>query len=334
MREEKKMASLPIEVVMTIILVGILAVIGVLITFQKTKPQLNQTYHLIPSSFNPQKREYEIYALSYTVVWIGIFAIVIILQMYEQFNENSYMILCVSVSLPYLLQPIVAPLKTEKSLPLFQRYSFKANVWIFIFGFIGNYWYTHYFYRVLKAKYTFPAHRLNDVPIALFFATHFYFITYHTFSNLILRMIETRYVKSFNRTVLFWVAVLAFSYFTAFMETLTISSFPYYSFEDRFMAYTLGSAFYGIYFIVSFPVFYRLDEKDAIVSDEVNYEKYLESKETLTKEFNKVKVYTLRETIMESMGTSMIVLLGLDFCRLLCGIELKISGVLYYLYKP
>ena len=61
-----------------------------------------------------------------------------------------------------------------------------------MFSFIGNYWYTHYFYSVLKARYTFPSHRLNDVPIALFFATHFYFVTYHTLSNLILRKIETR----------------------------------------------------------------------------------------------------------------------------------------------
>ena len=38
------------------------------------------------------------------------------------------------------------------------------------------------------------------------------------------------------------------------METLTISHFPYYTFEDQAMAYTVGSAFYGLYFIVSFPV--------------------------------------------------------------------------------
>ena len=50
------------------------------------------------------------------------------------------------------------------------------------------------------------------------------------------------------------------SYSTAFMESLTICGFPYYSFEDRDMAYTLGSAFYGIYFLVSFPMFLRVDE--------------------------------------------------------------------------
>jgi len=76
------------------------------------------------------------------------------------------------------------------------RYIVKANAWIAIFSFIGNYWcatqlcalpsymltaastrrYTHYFYRVLKADYTFPAHRLNDVPVSLYFMTHAYFM--------------------------------------------------------------------------------------------------------------------------------------------------------------
>ena len=39
----------------------------------------------------------------------------------------------------------------------------QANVWIAIFSFIGNYFWTHYFYKILGATYTFPAHRLNDV---------------------------------------------------------------------------------------------------------------------------------------------------------------------------
>ena len=40
------------------------------------------------------------------------------------------------------------------------------------------------------------------------------------------------------------------SYVVAFMETMTISGFPYYAFENRSMAYSVGSAFYGIYFLV------------------------------------------------------------------------------------
>ena len=266
----------------------------------------------LPTGDNAAKRSFEIFALSYTAVWIGGFMIVLATQAYEQFTENEYMYLCVSLALPFLLQPFVYPLQGEKKLPIWMRYSFKANLWIAIFSFIGNYWYTHYFYSVLKASYSFPSHRLNDVPIALYFATHFYFVTYHTLSNMMLRKIETTYQPSVFRTGFFWATVLAFSYFTALMETLTISSFPYYCFEDRAMVYRIGSLFYGIYFIVSFPSFYRLDEKVNVLGD--------------------VLPHTVYQTAMESLGCSMGVLLLLDFSRLALDIPLTIGGVAYYIF--
>lgn len=312
------MTSYPIELTMAIILVTLVAAIGVVTLFQTKRKDIKESATFLAHPSNPMKREFEIWALIYTAIWIGAFGVVVVKQLYEQFTEKEYMRLCVSLSLPYLLQPIIFPLPSERHLPLFQRYSFKANVWIAIFSFIGNYWYTHYFYTVLQARYTFPAHRLNDVPIALFFATHFYFVTYHTFSNILLRSVESRFVKGWSRTLLFWMVVFCFSYFTAFMETLTISSFPYYSFKDRYMAYTLGSAFYGIYFIVSFPVFYRLDEHLVGAPG---------------KKDSTGTPYTVFQTVMEVLGTSMLVLCLLDFCRIYCGIELKISGVAYYLYK-
>ena len=49
----------------------------------------------------------------------------------------------------------------SSALPL-QRYWVKANLWIAIFSFIGNYFWTHYFSRLLGAAYTFPAHQLNE----------------------------------------------------------------------------------------------------------------------------------------------------------------------------
>lgn len=39
----------------------------------------------------------------------------------------------------------------------------QANVWIAIFGFVGNYFWTHYFYTVLGAIYTFPSYKINHV---------------------------------------------------------------------------------------------------------------------------------------------------------------------------
>ena len=140
------------------------------------------------------------------------------------------------------------------------QHACRAQLWIAIFGFIGNYWYTHYFYCVLRAKYTMPSWRFNDVPIAMFCATHFYFTSYHVFANLPLRYVRTAFEAGFRRTVLEVALVLAMSYATAFMETLTISNYPYYDFETRDMAYTVGSAFYGLYFVVSFPVYFSLDE--------------------------------------------------------------------------
>lgn len=78
----------------------------------------------------------------------------------------------------------------------------------------------------------------------MYFATHFYFSSYHVLANLPLRYIRTAFRPGVPRTLLFIAVVLAMSYATAFMETLTISNFPYYSFENRSMAYSIGSAFY------------------------------------------------------------------------------------------
>jgi cycloeucalenol cycloisomerase len=149
-----------------------------------------------------------------------------------------------------------------------------------------------------------PAHRLNNVPIALYFATHFYFSTYHAFSNIMLRLVVTYYKPGFLRNLLFVTVVLSFAYFTAFMETLTISAYPDYTFEDRNMAYTIGSAFYGIYFIVSFPAFFRFDDRiDVELGQEVN-------------------VY---ETFVSSCGHGMMIMILLDFVRLYLDIPLIVG---------
>jgi cycloeucalenol cycloisomerase len=77
--------------------------------------------------------------------------------------------------------------------------------------------------------------------------------------------------------------------------------------------YTHGSAFYGLYFIASFPMFYRLDEKVNLLKGQ--------------------KPYSLYNTVAESMGCGMIVLLLLDFCRLSLEIPLTISGKLFEVTK-
>lgn len=100
------------------------------------------------------------------------------------------------------------------------------------------------------------------------------------------------------------VVVFSLAYATAYGETLTIAHFPYYSFkargastlallaccrgasvlyrleqaprpdkhndpthafvQDRSRMYSVGSLFYAIYFFVSFPMFYRMDENPKV----------------------------------------------------------------------
>lgn len=308
-----------IAVTMVGIFCSMLAVIGSLLTLQTkvtTKAQAQSSSRWLPDpATEPSKRTYEIYALCYTPVWILAFACIVAFGLYEDFDKWSYMQVCGGLSLPFLLQPIVFPSagtagSPDTKRPLLQRYSFKANLWLAVYSFIGNYWYTHYFYSVLRAKYTMPAHRLNNVPLALYFATHFYFSTYHVFSNLLLRKIKTTYVPGMARTILYVSAVLTFAYFTAFMETLTISAYPDYSFEDRNMAYTVGSAFYGIYFIVSFPAFFLFDE----------------CIDQPAKGKQQQRRVTAWDTVVSSCGYGMMIMILLDAVRLYLDIPLVIGS--------
>ena len=210
---------------------------------------------LLPSiQTQPSKYYYEVYNWYYTIIWIAIFGYIVISQCYENFTAYSYLVVCGGLALPLLLQPFVYPqgssttyeniINPDVNRPWYQRYSTKATLYLLTYSFIGNYWYTHYFYSVLKARYTMPSHRFNNVPIAMYLATHFYFCTYHVcISNGLLRYVNVTYSKGWKKTMLFVYTILFLSYFTAFMETLTISSFPYYAFEDRTVAYIWGSAF-------------------------------------------------------------------------------------------
>lgn len=241
-----------------LVLFGLLCLVGLIgVGLVKDRSKLHTI--LAPRS-NRSKRLTEIWFLSYSFVWIPCFAYIVASGCYESFTAWTYFWVCGSLALPLYLQPFLFPALTgEEDLPLSQRHSLRANAWLAIFGFAGNYWYTHYFYNVLDARYTMPSYRLNDVPIPMFFATHFYFCFYHVISNCMLRHIDS-FRATAHRFFFKIAAVAALAYFTAFMETLTISGFPYWEFEDRDRAYQVGSAFYGIYFIVSFPMFYQLDE--------------------------------------------------------------------------
>ena len=113
---------------------------------------------------NPGKRWTELFFLAYSPTWIiWCLCILVPFKIYERLGTWGYLSLGVGAALPCILLPPLLQPAAEAAKPLAQRYWVKANLWIAIFSFIGNYFWTHYFYSVLGASYTFPAHRLNQV---------------------------------------------------------------------------------------------------------------------------------------------------------------------------
>lgn len=80
----------------------------------------------------------------------------------------------------------------------------------------------------------------------------------------------------------------------ALTEALTIAHFPYYSYEDPYLFYSIGSLYYGIYFIVSFPMFFRMDESPR-------------------------EKWTLGRAALDSLAAAMLVTILLDLWRLALG---------------
>lgn len=213
---------------------------------------------------NPKKRDGEWFFLWYSAVWIGFFAIVLLFRLWENISDLGYATIGLIACVPCIAIPLIWPLPSEARQSWLNRYSVKANIWVAAFNFIGNYFWTHYFFALLGAKYTFPiAFEFNKIPPVCFLLTQPYFLTYHAFSNLILRYVRAKVEKSnkWLRFATICVVVGLVALFWSFAETKTIESFPYYSFADRDRMYQIGITFYALYFIVSFPMFFRLDEE-------------------------------------------------------------------------
>jgi cycloeucalenol cycloisomerase len=187
--------------------------------------------------------------------------------MYDRFDEWGYLAVGLAGAVPCVALPLLSPAPADAGRPLAHRHWVKASAYIATFSFIGNWFWTHYFYELLGASYTMRAHDWNRVPVAMYLLTHAYFCFYHALGNVVQR--------AARRAAVSWagagprgaacaqaVAVVALSYVTAYGETLTIAHFPHYAFTDRARMYSVGSLFYALYFIVSFPWFLSLDEEE------------------------------------------------------------------------
>lgn len=243
------------------------------------------------------KRWTEVFFLAYSPFWMAwALCILVPFKMYDRLGQVGYVLVGLAAALPCVVLPLLMqqpPSETQR--PLLQRYWVRANAWIAVFSFVGNYFWTHYFYSLLGAEYTFRSWRLNDVPIALYFMTHAYFCFYHALANVCLRRVGRACASSAPLRMIAQAAtVFGLSYATAFVETLTIAHYPHYRFKEKERMYTTGSLFYAIYFFVSFPMFYRMDESPK-------------------------RQWSLQQATLDSLAASMLVTCLLDFWRLSLG---------------
>ncbi|XVF49655.1 hypothetical protein PTKIN_Ptkin04bG0030200 [Pterospermum kingtungense] len=255
---------------------------------------------------NPSKRWGELFFLCYTPFWLTLcLGIVVPYKLYESFTELEYLLLGLVSAIPSFLIPMVIVGKKSCATLIMPTATYvggtgigsrQASLWIVIFSYVGNYFWTHYFFTVLGASYTFPSWKMNNVPHTTFLLTHVVFLFYHVTSNMTLRRLRHSVAglpeKIRLATEAAW--ILALSYFIAYLETLAISNFPYYDFVDRASMYKVGSLFYALYFLVSFPMFLRIDEKPGDLWD-------------------------LPRVAVDSLGAAMLVTIILDLWRIFLG---------------
>ena len=222
------------------------------------------------------------------------------------FSANDYLAFAISLFIPCWMLPLFLATEEEKKTPYLQRYSVKANLWILIVSYLGSHFFTHYFYTVLGMKYSGPLAEgihVNGVPLSMYFMAHVYFLSYHILLSSLQRIL--RGVLAGCHVVVVFVTMglffTTFAIFTAFAETWAISSFPYYTYPNFLLMLTYGSGFYGIFFVVSFPMFCRIDPHPR-------------------------RQTPLFQVIIEAFGSVMVIMLLADIWRLCIGTIFNHTG--------
>ena len=223
-------------------------------------------------SANPDRAWGEKFFLAYSPIWMILMAIMMPTGWVQSFGDTALLLHGVLVAAPIFVVPLLLRRNAYPDRPWYDSYWFKANLYIGLFGFFGNYFGSEYFFDVLGMMYNMPnvttaldakpvGQGEQPVPVIMYLYTHAYFITYHTTAVIVLRRIMTAGIPATR--LLFLPIVFAVGYFWAWLETkamanpMMATSF-YYTNMEGMLAY--GSAVYALYFIASFPIYYYLDE--------------------------------------------------------------------------
>jgi cycloeucalenol cycloisomerase len=186
--------------------------------------------------------------------------------------------------IPYCVL-LPAFLRRNSGVAWYRSYWFKFNVFIAVYIFFMTYFGTEWFFQLLGFHYRQPHVTINYysyvcgvgpllaaaqnklVPIGMYFNAIAFFIVYHTLAVLVMRRVKNLFVGT-GRVVAFiaWVIiVLAAARFFGWGEPFFYNTHPNAAsitwYDNIGAMLKVGAWVYALYFIVSFPAVFRLDER-------------------------------------------------------------------------
>ena len=207
--------------------------------------------------------------LLYTPLWVTACFIVMRSGAFKQWRDPGHMALGLGMALPLWLVPLFAGM--ERGVPLRQRYTIKATLFIALFSFLQNYFGAPLFFRCFGMEYHFPVTWSgNGSPWFLSFMTVAYFSTYFAIMQTGLRWADARLDRLDRpeqqglRRGLRAGACLLLGYSMAFAETLTMANEwlrGYFAYADKTRMLVYGSLCYGTLLSIALPLYARLGDE-------------------------------------------------------------------------
>lgn len=224
-------------------------------------------------SRNPSKAWGEKFFLLYTPYWIAGMAALMTSGAGGRWGDLALNAALLALWAPALLVPALIRDESGLGRPWHRTYWFKLNLWIGIFAFVGTYFLSEYFFDVLGMVYDYPNLRWRldstlvgsgsqSVPLIMYPAAHFYFLTYHTVAVVALRRL--RGSRLYVHPLVWPVAIGVLAFGFAWAETWSMTGgaiAEQFRYRDLGRMLRWGSLVYACYFVVSFPMVYRLDER-------------------------------------------------------------------------
>ena len=233
-------------------------------------------------STNPDKAWGEKFFLTFVPVFFAYNAVV---QAMGWLDVGNFWHVAQNVGMwiPYCVL-LPAWLRRHSGIRWYESYWFKFNVFMFVWVFYATYFHSEYFFEVLGMRYRFDQVTLyfdsalvgpdeatalaefKKVPPGMYLNAVAFFVVYHTLAIVCMRRVRTMTTdwslpaRRFAWAVIVGVTSLFFAWAeTRLYITSAASGNVWYEDLDRMLKY--GSTLYALYFVVSFPVLYRMDEE-------------------------------------------------------------------------